>query len=471
MIPELTGADYCALMPFLTLFLTALLILFLDTFFASYTRVLSFATATGLLVALIGSCNAFSSTNSLLTAWISFDFLSTFFAILFLSIGLFILAIGEPWFKQYQIGKAEFYFFVVSSLFGLLLISSAKDLLTLFLGLETLSIALYVLCGYVKRWQPSHEAAFKYFLLGSVSTAFLLFGIALVYGAVGSTSLERLASFRADASALFFTGITFVTLSLLFKAAVVPFHMWAPDVYAAAPNPVVAFMAVATKAAAFAALIRLSLSTFTDLTPIWNHLIAILAYPTLIYANFVALKQQQLKRFFAYSGISHAGFVLIGLAAHTPLATNAILSYLIVYSIATLGAFAILALIDESKEGTTIYDLQGLIYSSPCLASIFCISLLTLGGIPPTIGFFAKFSVLKEAFSAGYYGLVVVGLLTSIVSAFYYLRIIAFLFTRKQSKLSVAASITTFTAAATSCIAIITTSFYPELLFTLLAIN
>jgi NADH-quinone oxidoreductase subunit N len=215
-----------------------------------------------------------------------------------------------------------------------------------------------------------------------------------------------------------------VTLALAFEAAIVPFQVWAPDVYEGAPTPVTAFMAVGTKVGAFAAFVRLFFDGLPEFNPNWNEAISWLVYPTLIYANFVALRQTQLRRFFAYSGISHAGFLLIPLVVGTPAALSAMLFYLVIYAFATLGAFAVLTFMDIESKGVFISDLRGLFQRSPFFAGVLSLCLLTLAGIPPTIGFFAKFYIFQNAFESGYYGLVIVGLLTTILSVYYYLRII-----------------------------------------------
>jgi len=463
----MTLTDILALSPLLILAACALVLLLVAAFWPEKQRLPTALMLTGLLASLYCACLGYVSTNPLLTPWLVFDSLNSYFAILFIAIGIATTLTSGPFFKRFEASQEEYYFFLLSALFGLLLISSANDFLTLFLGLETLSIALYVLCGYMKKWNLSSEAAFKYFLLGSISTAFLLFGIALVYGATGTTRFDLLSKITAQLAGqeklLFLSGIAFVSFGLLFKAAIVPFHIWAPDVYAGAPNPVTAFMAVGTKAGAFAALIRLFLLTFKGVDPLWHQVIAFLVYPTLIFANFVAMRQVELRRFFAYSGISHAGFLLIPLAAGGHDAGPSMLFYLVVYTLATLGSFAILSFVDDTSEGVQLKDLKGLFHTSPMLASIFTLCLLTLGGIPPTIGFFAKFYLLKVAFSAGYYGLVIVGLLTTILSAFYYLRIAAVMFAEpshveKQVTRSIPASLSGVIAFSS----LIILSFYPE---------
>lgn len=471
---NLALTDYFALAPLLILFATGLVLLALETFLSSGKKVFSLVAAGGLALALYTACIAPVSLNPLLTPWLKFDPLSRFFSILFLSIGIGTLGVSSSFFKRFEADRAEFYFLLLSSIFGLILISAANDFLTLFLGLETLSIALYVLCSYMKKWTNSHEASFKYFLLGSISTSLLLFGIALIYGATGTTRFdllpEAIKTLISSDNTLFIAGIALVSVSLLFKAAIVPFHIWAPDVYAGAPTPVTAFMAIGTKAGAFAAFIRIFLATFGSFDPIWHQAIALLAFPTLIFANFVAIKQTNLRRFFAYSGISHAGFLLIPLAAGTPEAMSAMLFYLVIYSLATLGAFGCLSFIDDKPQGPQINDLKGLFAHSPLLASTFAFCLLTLGGIPPTIGFFAKFYLLKVAFSADLVGLVIVGLLTTILAAYYYLRIASAMFQKQEEPAAVPLHSTPAAlATGLAAIAILALSFYPEPFLSLFA--
>lgn len=423
--------DFAALSPLFILLFAALMLILLESFAPLVAKRFSLTIATvAILLAMVAAYIAPVSQNPLLTPWIRFDSLARIFTLFFLIIGLGSSLLASAFFQRFDASHGEYFFLLLSAIFGLILIGAAADFLTIFLGLETLSISLYILCGYIKSWDLSREASLKYFLLGSMAAAFLLYGIALIYGAMGTTRLDALLSNYRElqtmqSKSLFMGGVALITLGLAFKAAIVPFHVWAPDVYCGAPTPVTAFMAVGTKVGAFAAFVRVFLEALPQFNTLWNEGIALLAIPTLIYANAVALRQVQLRRFFAYSSISHAGFLLIPLAAGTAEALPALLFYLIVYSIATMGCFAVLAFLDQDKEGVMIHDLHGLFHRSPLLAGIFILCLLTLAGIPPTAGFFAKFYIFKVAFAQGYYLLVIVGLLTTILSAYYYLRMIA----------------------------------------------
>lgn len=444
---HLEWVDMLAIAPLLILMGTSLLLLLIESFAKRVQTVTFWITLGSLIVAFIFPILApASSSHPLLTPWLRFDALADFFTLFFIGIGIVSTLLSFPLFHHFKASAGEYYFLLLSSLFGLVLIGSAADFLTLFLGLEILSLSLYVMCSYMKTWELAHEAALKYFLLGSLAAAFLLYGIALIYGATGTTQFSTLPfDFRSLTNPhdriLFLSGIALITLGLAFKAAIVPFHFWAPDVYDGAPTPVTAFMAVGTKAGAFAAFILLFMIALPGFYPLWNQGIAWLAYPTLIYANLVAVRQKQLRRFFAYSGIAHAGFLLIPLAALTMAnstsqelivsseileeAIQAMLFYLVVYAFATFGSFAVLVILDERREGVLLEDLQGLMRKNPWLAGIFSVCLLTLAGIPPTAGFFAKLYVFKLAFIQGYYGLVIVGLTMSVFAAFYYARMIA----------------------------------------------
>lgn len=469
MITSLSDTDLAAISPLLIILWGALLVLLLECFNEALSKRCSFiVTLITLAAALIAAIYAPVSKNPLITPWMTFDSQARFFTCFFILIGIACAFLAASFFKRNNISNGEYYFLLLSCVFGIILIGASADFLTLVIGLETLSIALYVLCGYMKNWAISREAAVKYFLMGSLAAAFLLYGIALIYGAIGTTRFADLAAGYKGLNTmpetlLFLSGVVFVTLGLAFKATIVPFHLWAPDVYEGATTPVTAFMAVGTKAGAFAALARVFLDALPAFDPIWNQGIALLAYPTLIYANFVALRQKQLRRFFAYSGISHAGFLLIPFAVGGSDALPALLFYLVMYAVATLGCFAVLSYLDHGNEGAMLKDLNGLFKRAPVYAGILTLCLLTLAGIPPTVGFFAKFYLFKIAFQAEYYTLVIVALLTTILSAYYYLRMIAVMYSETPSAALIPLSQWTTAAIGIFCFAvIILISFFPQ---------
>lgn len=472
----LSFTDIAALSPYLTLLIGGLLLLLLETF--SDNGIKKYATLVTLAIFILSFFAAIVAPNSkseLLTPWLRFDGLTRFFNILFVLIGLGVTLLSSPFFHRFKASRGEYYFLLIASVIGLMLVGASADFLTLFLGLETLSVSLYVLCGYMKKWDMSSEAAIKYFFMGAFSAAFLLYGIALIYGATGTTQFSLLLPDYQNLQGsseklLFLSGISLIILGLSFKAAIVPFHVWAPDVYDGATTPVTAFMAVGTKVGAFAAFARVFMDALPQFDPLWNEIAADLAYPTLVYANYVAIRQTQMRRFFAYSGISHAGFLLIPFAAGTPDSLTALLFYLVVYAFATLGAFAVFMFLDERKEGVMLSDLNGLFKRAPLLAFCLTLCLLTLAGIPPTAGFFAKFYVFKVAFQAGYYALVVIALLASVLSAYYYLRIMAVMFSDSPNEEEkIMPSLPAAIVGICAFVGLLALSFYPTPLLNILA--
>lgn len=435
---NLTFQDIFSISSLLLLLFGGITILFLEIFFSNISK-RSFSTFTIviLFLAILAVYYSPQSHNPLINNWIRFDPISRFFSTLFLSTSILVALLSNS-FLNHTRKSGEYFFFLFSSTFGLLLIGQSADFLTLFLGLETLSITLYVWCSYVKNWAHSQESSIKYFILGSLGAAIFLYGIALLYGASGTTQFDQLlTSYNETKSKFLFSGgITLITVGLAFKAAIFPFHSWAPDVYEGAPTPVTAFMAVGTKAGAFAAFAIIFLVSIPNALPFWNRSIVALSIITLLYSNFVALRQTELRRFFAYSGISHAGFLLIPLATNGPEALDAMQFYLAVYSIATLGAFSIVASLGYNHpDGAQISHLKSYFYRSPFLASMMTLCLLTLAGLPPTAGFLAKLFLFKLAYQSHLYVLLVVALFTSILSAYYYLRIALIMFS-KQADLS-----------------------------------
>jgi len=326
--------------------------------------------------------------------------------------------------ERTRLETGEYYALLLSAALGALLMAASADLLLLFLGLETLSIPLYVLAAIARGDVRSQEAGMKYFLLGAFSTVFFLYGLALIFGAAGSTSLARVASAAGTGSPLLLAGIGLVTIGLAFKAAVVPFHAWAPDVYEGAPLPVAAYMSVIAKVGAFAAMIRVFVLALPGGVVPWGTALAVLSVMTMTLGNVAALLQSNLKRLLAYSSIAHAGFMLTGIIAANRAGTSGVVFYLLVYTLMTLGAFGVLlGLVRRGEEADDISDLTGLAWRSPALAGAMTLFMVSLAGLPPTAGFFAKLYVFSAVLDAGYVAVVIVAVLTSVVSAYYYLRV------------------------------------------------
>ena len=316
---------------------------------------------------------------------------------------------------------------------GMMLMATATDLLVIFLALEVMSLAVYVLTGIRRDSPASTEAAFKYFLLGAFASAFFLYGIAFTYGLTGSTRLDRIGSLMA-AQAMSPTPMQFLALGLLivgfaFKVSAVPFHMWTPDAYEGAPPAVTAFMSTGVKAAAFAAFVRVFLSAFEPLRGNWSEVIWILAAATMIVGTVVGVVQSNVKRMLAYSSIGHGGYLLVALVSGNDFGKGAVLFYLLTYAITNIGAFGVIALLDNAdRPNDQVSDYAGLWNERPGLAALMTIFLLSLGGFPPMAGFIAKWYVFSAAVKAGYTGLAIIGVLTSVISVFFYLRIVVMMY-------------------------------------------
>jgi len=310
----------------------------------------------------------------------------------------------------------------------MMVLGSATSLVTVFLGLELLSISLYIMCGFARADFRSQEAAAKYLLVGGFASAFVLYGMALIYGGAGTTVIPDIAQRLGSSSAtnpLILLGIVLMGVGFAFKVSAAPFHMWTPDVYQGAPIPVTAFMSVGTKAAAFAMIVRVFAGGLPHLAPEWQTLLAFVAATSMVVGNLMAITQSSLKRLLAYSGVAQAGYVLIGVIAGGSDGLRAVLYYLFVYMFMNFGAFAVLTLLSgRDGDADSFADLEGLGRRNPVLAVAMTIFMLSLAGFPPSVGFFGKLFLFTAGVGAGYTWLVVVAVLMSVVSVFYYVRVL-----------------------------------------------
>jgi NADH-quinone oxidoreductase subunit N len=319
----------------------------------------------------------------------------------------------------------EYSILVLLSSVGMMVLISATDLITLYLGYELMSLALYVVAASHRDNLKSTEAGLKYFVLGALSSGMMLYGASLIYGFTGMVEFAGIATAAKTGSIGVIFGIVFLLVGLCFKISVVPFHMWTPDVYEGAPTPVTAFFASAPKVAALAVLVRVLLTAFPNVTHDWQQIVTFVAIASMALGSFAAIGQKNIKRLMAYSSIGHMGFALVGLAAGTAQGAQGVLIYAAIYVVMTFGSFSfILALKRNGKSFEQISDFAGLSRTNPYLAFMFAMLLFSLAGIPPLAGFFAKFYVFLAAIQAGLYPLAVIGVLTSVVGAFYYLAII-----------------------------------------------
>ena len=364
------------------------------------------------------------------------DNFSTFFTVLFLVAGGLTLLLSDSYVQKLGLAPGEYYALTLFATSGMVLMARSTDLIMLFLGLEVLSVSLYVLAGYLRTSDRSAEGALKYFLLGAFSTGFLLYGIALLYGVSGSTRLADIGNMVAQENLLqqpmLLAGMGLLLTGFGFKIAMVPFHMWAPDVYEGAPSPITAYMSVGVKAAAFAALLRVFSGSLAGLDAHWRELLWIGSVLTMTLGNLSALLQNNIKRMLAYSSIAHAGYILIGVVAGGEIGTAAVLYYLLVYTLMNIGAFAVVIAIEKKDEQRLdLRDYAGLGAKHPALGVAMAIFMFSLAGIPPLSGFMGKFYIFSAAVKQGYLALTIIGVLNSLVSVYYYLRVTIMMFMKE----------------------------------------
>jgi NADH-quinone oxidoreductase subunit N len=373
-----------------------------------------------------------------LRGMVAVDGFAVFVKTVILGATLLALLLSSGYLRRERLEGPEYFVLMLCSATGMMLMASANDLVTVFLSLEILSIALYVLAAFDRRRLTSQEAGLKYFLLGSFSSAVFLYGIALTYGATGTTNLTGIARFLAD-NTLLHDGVLFVGLALLlvglgFKVAAAPFHMWTPDVYQGAPTPVTAFMAAATKAAAFAAVLRVFVGAFGSYRVDWRPAVFALAAVSLVVGSVAAVVQTDVKRMLAYQSIAHAGYVLIGVQAATSQGTSAALFYVCAYAVMATGAFAVVMVVARRGDDRhSLDEYRGLAATRPVLAGLLTLFLLAQAGVPLTGGFVAKLSVFSAAVDARQYWLALIGMLTAVIGAFVYLRIVLAMFAPEET--------------------------------------
>jgi NADH-quinone oxidoreductase subunit N len=367
------------------------------------------------------------------------DNFGLFITLILAAVGVLTVMFSSQVIHRDTLPAGEYYALVLFSITGMIMMATATDLLVIFIALEVLSLAVYVLTGIRRDNQAGTEAAFKYFLLGAISSAFFLYGIAFTYGVTGSTRLAAVGSYLS-AQAMTDNPMALIALGLLlvgfaFKISAVPFHMWTPDAYEGAPAIVTGFMSTGVKAAAFAAFARVFLSSFEPFRqvspagPGWAPIVATIAAATMILGTVVGVAQTNLKRMLAYSSIAHGGYLLVGLVAANQIGKAAILFYLLAYSLTNLAAFGVIALLGaRDRANDSLRDYAGLWQSSPGLAALMTVCLLSLGGLPPTAGFIGKWYIFQAAVSGGYTWLAIIGVLTSVISVFFYLRVVVMMY-------------------------------------------
>ncbi|MBC8358340.1 MAG: NADH-quinone oxidoreductase subunit N [Candidatus Aminicenantes bacterium] len=430
--------SFLALLPLLIIVFASLLVLILEVFvkkenknYLAYISLLSLAVCGFICVMFWNKAYSYFSGNLLL------DNLSLFLTFLLALATGFVFLLSMKYISLQDTNYGEFYALLLLAFSGVIIMVSSSDILVIFLGLEVLSISSYALAALRRKDEKSSEAAIKYFLLGSFATAFLIYGLALLWGSTLSTNISSIIQYfesEASLSLMALIGLGLVTIGFGFKIALVPFHMWTPDVYQGAPTPVTAFFSVIPKAAGFTILLRIFYPywkvAFDSQAIFW--LLWILSVLTMVVGNLIALRQTNLKRILAYSSIAHAGYLLVAILAQD---TSSLVFYLTVYLFMNIGAFAaVIALSKKDKEYLELEDYAGIGFKYPWIGATFSIFLLSLAGFPPTGGFLAKFYVFSAAVKQDLVPLVIIGVLASLISVFYYLRIIVYMYMREPTR-------------------------------------
>jgi NADH-quinone oxidoreductase subunit N len=438
-LPEV---NWSAVMPSVVLTMVGITVLCWDLWMKEQDRkYLAWLSLVGVASAAFVSYVLWERNESAFNGMLALDAYALFFnQIICLATGMTIL-MSRNYIENNEIPAGEYYALLLFAAVGMMLMAAATDLIVIFLGLETMSMAVYVLAGIRRQNVKANEAALKYFLLGAFASGFFLYGVALVYGATGSVKLGEVATYisthlsEGQSSPLLLAGMALLMVGFGFKVAAAPFHVWAPDVYEGAPTTITAFMAVGVKAAAFASFARVFLLSFGALHGQWEWILWIVAVVTMIVGNLTALVQDNIKRMLAYSSIAHAGYLLVAMVAGSELGGAALMYYLVAYGVMNLGAFAVVVAVGKKGEPNEEFnDYAGLGFRYPALAMMMTIFMLSLTGIPPLVGFTGKFYVFSAAVKAGYIWLAVIGVLNSVVSAYYYIRVVVTMYMQEGEK-------------------------------------
>jgi len=471
----MTQIDFSILLPLIILTAWACALLLADLFIPKDRKgITAFLAALGLALTLGFTLTQIGREATSFNGMVTLDGFSTFTSALILISGLLGIALAYGYIKRMGIERGEYYALMLFSITGMLLMTQASDLIIVFLALELLSIPLYVLAAFARPNLQSEEAGIKYFLLGAFATGFIVYGTALVFGATGTTSLSGIFTAASDStpSLLLTIGSALLLIGLGFKIAAVPFHMWTPDVYQGSPSAVTAFMSSGAKIAGFAALLRVFATAFPALSADLTDILWVLSALTMIVGNFSAISQTNIKRMLAYSSIAHAGYILMAFVPYgnkDVVATSvaAGLFYLFAYVLTNFGAWGVVIALEKSEgKGLEISDYMGLAKKYPALAAAMTVFMLSFIGFPPTLGMVGKFYLFSSAIEGGFTGLAIIGVLTSLVSAYYYLRVVVNMYMREGDPTIEREPWLDFTTAITA-VATVALSFVPQGLFLL----
>lgn len=456
--------DISPLMPEILMVCLAMTVLMLDL----AIKRKSLVALLSILTAAIVAYSAIHSSGEAFSGMYIADGYSTFFKLIFLVSLAMSTLISIRYIEVEKVNFGEYYTLMLFATLGMMIMASAGDIIVLYLGLELMALSTYVLAGFLRHETRSNEAALKYFLLGAFASAFLLYGTAMIYGLTGTTNIRAIAQYLSTQGmgsnpALMFSMILFM-VAFGFKIAAAPFHMWAPDVYEGAPTSVTAFMSVGPKAAGFSAIGRIFLIAFANFQISWVEILIPLCILTMAVGNILALSQTNIKRMLAYSSIAHAGYALIGFIVGGSEGIASTMNYLFIYAFMNIGAFTIVILLrSEDFRGESISDYEGLAKTHPLAAAVMLIFMFSLTGIPPTAGFIGKFYLFMAAVNAGYTWLAVVAVIFSAISAYFYLRIVMYMYMRDpKAELTLTTSAATGVTLAVAVFAVISIGMLPQ---------
>jgi NADH-quinone oxidoreductase subunit N len=460
-------AEYLAVVPLVCVWFGGILAMVAEAFRSPGERMPMEGIAAGVLVTAAVTAVLLWGRSAASFGVVTADNFALFVTLVLAGVGILTVALSSQVIERDGINSGEYYALTLFAIGGMMLMATATDLLVIFIALEILSLSVYILTGIRRESRVGAEAAFKYFLLGGFSSAFFLYGIAFTYGVAGTTRLDRIAvvmsSLSGTSEVLSYIAMGLLLVGFGFKVSAVPFHMWTPDAYEGAPPVVAAFMSAGVKAAAFAAFVRVFLSAFGGLQPQWEPVIWMLSAASMILGVVAGVVQRNVRRMLAYSSIGHAGYLLMAMAAGNDAGKGAVLFYLLTYALTSVGAFGVTALVaTRDRTNDDLSDYAGLGTRQPLLAFLMTIFLLSLGGFPPTAGFIGKWYLFSAAVNAGDYGLAIIGVLTSVVSVFFYLRVVVMMYMSDQPS---TAAVTTPSAASIFALAVpMVATFYLGLL-------
>ena len=469
-----TNIDYLTILPLIILIAWSCVLLLVDLFIPKTRKwITALLAAGGLAVTLIFTALQIGKSSVGFNNMVVLDGFSTFANVLLLISGLFGIALAHGYVKRMGIQRGEYFILIIFSVTGMMLMAQAADLIIVFLALELLSIPLYVLAAFTRKVE-SEESGVKYFLLGAFATGFVVYGTALIFGSTGTTSLTAIAESASNGTSglLLSIGAALLLVGFGFKVAAVPFHMWTPDVYQGAPTSVTAFMSSGAKIAGFVALLRVFATAFPSISSDMTNILWVMSALTMIVGNVVAISQTNIKRMLAYSSIAHAGYILM---AFVPYGNKAVVAtsiaaglfYLLTYVLTNFGAWAVVISLEKAEgKGLEISDYSGLAKKYPALAAAMAIFMLSFIGFPPTLGMVGKFYLFRAAIEGDFSGLAILGVVTSLVSAYYYLRVVVNMYFREGDPEIEREPWLTFTTGLTA-VATVVLSFVPQFLFLL----